>query len=96
MNCGIGHRCCLDLVLPWLWCRLAALALDLTPSMETSNCCSVGLKRKQTKLNSCTWQEIEYSGRENWEKKFKRNNFLDAAQRKKKENSEQSVRDRKQ
>ena len=26
MNCSIGHRCGLDLVLLWLWCRLAAAA----------------------------------------------------------------------
>ena len=27
MSCGIGCRCCLDPVLLWLWCRLAAEAL---------------------------------------------------------------------
>ena len=26
MNCGVGHRCGLDLVLLWLWHRLAATA----------------------------------------------------------------------
>ena len=26
-SCGIGHRHHLDLALPWLWCRLAAVAL---------------------------------------------------------------------
>ena len=26
MNCGIGCRCVLDLVLLWLWCRPAAAA----------------------------------------------------------------------
>ena len=26
MNCGVGHRCILDPVLLWLWCRLAAVA----------------------------------------------------------------------
>ena len=27
MSCGVGHRHGLDLVLLWLWCRLAATAL---------------------------------------------------------------------
>ena len=26
ISCGIGHRCGLDPVLLWLWCRLAAAA----------------------------------------------------------------------
>ena len=26
MSCGIGCRCGLDLVLPWLWCRPVATA----------------------------------------------------------------------
>ena len=26
MSCGVGHRCGLDPVLLWLWCRLAATA----------------------------------------------------------------------
>ena len=26
MNCGVGQRCGSDLVLLWLWCRLAAIA----------------------------------------------------------------------
>ena len=25
-SCGVGHRCSLDLVLLWLWCRPAAIA----------------------------------------------------------------------
>ena len=25
MSCGVGHRCSLDLVLLWLWCRPAAV-----------------------------------------------------------------------
>ena len=27
MSCGVGHRCGLDLVLLWLWCRPVAAAL---------------------------------------------------------------------
>ena len=27
MSCGVGHSCCSDLMLLWLWCRLAAVAL---------------------------------------------------------------------
>ena len=27
MSCGVGHKCGSDLVLLWLWCRLAAVAL---------------------------------------------------------------------
>ena len=28
MSCGVGHRRGSDLVLPWLWCRLVATALN--------------------------------------------------------------------
>ena len=34
MSCGVGHRCGLDQVLPWLWCRLAAAALILPLAWE--------------------------------------------------------------
>jgi len=34
MSCGVGHRCSLDPML--LWCRLAAVAPDSTPSLGTS------------------------------------------------------------
>ena len=27
VSCGVGHRHCSDLVLLWLWCRLAAAVL---------------------------------------------------------------------
>ena len=27
MSCGVGHRCGLDLMLLWLWCRLTGVAL---------------------------------------------------------------------
>jgi len=27
VNCGVGHRCVVDLALLWLWCRPAAVAL---------------------------------------------------------------------
>lgn len=38
------------------------------------------------------WQEVEHSGRENWEKDEKINNYSNISQRKKAENSEQRVR----
>ena len=49
MNCGIGHRHSLDLVLLCLWCRSAVAALDSTPSLGTSMCHSCGPKKKKEK-----------------------------------------------
>ena len=38
MSCSGGHRLGLDLVLLWLWCRLAAAAPIRPPSLGTSIC----------------------------------------------------------
>ena len=46
MCCGVGHRCCWDPALLWLWHRLAAAA-DSTPSLGTPNAKGVALKRKK-------------------------------------------------
>ena len=48
MSCGVGHRHGSDPKLLWLWCRPAATAPILTPSLGTSMCCECG-PRKQTK-----------------------------------------------
>ena len=49
VSCGVGCRCGLDPVLLWLWHRPAAIA-DLTPSLGTSICCIVALKRQKYKI----------------------------------------------
>ena len=44
MSCGVGHRCSLNPVLFWLWCKLVAAA-DLTPSLGTYIYCGYGPKK---------------------------------------------------
>ena len=53
MSCGVGFRCGLDLVLPWLWCRPAAVALIQPPAWEPPYATGAALKRKQTKKTKC-------------------------------------------
>ena len=47
MNCGIGHRCSLDLVLLWLWCRLAAVAPVQPLAWELLYATPVALKKQK-------------------------------------------------
>ena len=44
MSCDVGHRCCCDLVLLWLWSRLAAIALIGPLAWETPYAVGVALK----------------------------------------------------
>ena len=46
MSCGVGHRHGLDLVLLWLWQRLAAVALIQPLAWELPYAAGVALKRK--------------------------------------------------
>ena len=48
MSCGAGHRCGSDLVLLWLWHRLAATALIRPLAWETPYATDVALKRQIT------------------------------------------------
>ena len=43
MSCHVGHRCGLDLVLLWLWHRLAAIALIGSLAQEPPYVCSSGI-----------------------------------------------------
>ena len=54
MSCGVGHRCTLDPVLLWLWCRLAALALIQLLAWELPCDVGVALKSKKKKKKSVT------------------------------------------
>ena len=47
MNCGIGHRCGSALVLPWLWCRPAAVALPQPLACELLYAVGGALKGKK-------------------------------------------------
>ena len=58
MGFCVGHRHCLDLVWPWLWCRPAAAA-DPTPSLGTSMCLTCGPKRTQKKKKLCIYNKEE-------------------------------------
>ena len=46
VSCGVGHRCSLDLVVLWLWCRPPAAAL-IRPLTSTFHGC--GHKKKKNK-----------------------------------------------
>ena len=49
MSCGIGPRCGSDLVLLWLWRRLAAVALIRPLAWEPPYAAGVALKSKKKK-----------------------------------------------
>ena len=49
MNCGVGHRHILDLVLPWLWYRPAAAAPVRPLAWEHPHAVGVALKCKKKK-----------------------------------------------
>ena len=56
-DCGIGHRCASDLVLLWLWCRLAAVAPIGSPAWELPYAASAALKRKKKSvLYKVSWR----------------------------------------
>ena len=46
MSCGVGHRWSLDLALPWLWCRPAAVALIRPLAWEPPYATGVALAKK--------------------------------------------------
>ena len=56
MSCGVDHRCSLDLVLLWLWCRPAATAPIRPLAWEPPYAMGAALKRqkdqKEKKINS--------------------------------------------
>ena len=45
MSCGVGHRRGLDLVLLWLWCKLAAIDLIRPLAWEPPYAVDVALKK---------------------------------------------------
>ena len=49
MSCGVGHRQGLDLVLLWLWCRLAATAPIPPLAWEPPDAVGAALKRQEKK-----------------------------------------------
>ena len=49
MGCGVGGRRSLDLVLLWLWCTLAAVALIRGLAWEPPYAVGVALKEKKKK-----------------------------------------------
>ena len=46
---GMGCRCSLDEVLPWLWCRMGSCSFDMTPGPGTSICHRCGCKKTEKK-----------------------------------------------
>ena len=49
MNCGVGHRYGLYLVLLWLWCRSAAVTLIEPLAWEPPYAAGEALKRRKKK-----------------------------------------------
>ena len=49
MSCGVGPRCGSDLVLLWLWCRLAAVAPIRLLAWEPPYATGAALKNKTNK-----------------------------------------------
>ena len=49
MSCGVGHRRGSDLVLLWLWCRLAAVAMIQPLAWEPPRATGVALESKKRK-----------------------------------------------
>ena len=49
MSCGVGRRCGSDLVLLWLWCRLAATAPIGPLAWEPPYAVGVALAGQKTK-----------------------------------------------
>ena len=49
MSCGVGHRCGLNPVLLWLWCRPAAVAPIGLLAWEPPYATGVALKRRKDK-----------------------------------------------
>ena len=52
MSCGVGHRCSSDLVLLWLWRRLAATAQIRSLAWEPPYDAGAILKGQKTKNNN--------------------------------------------
>ena len=51
MSCGVGRRHGSDLVLLWLWCRLAAVALIRPLAWGPPHAVSVALKKERGHMN---------------------------------------------
>ena len=51
MNCGVGNRLGLDLELPWLWCKPAAVAPIQPLAWELPYATGAALKRQKTQKN---------------------------------------------
>ena len=53
VSCGVGLRCGLDLMLLWLWCRPAAVALIGPLAWESPCSTGVALESGEKKKKSC-------------------------------------------
>ena len=63
-NCGIGHKCGSDLVLLWLWCRLAIASPIQSLAREFPYASGVAMKRKEKRKG----KEKEGKGRKGKER----------------------------
>ena len=58
MSCGEGHRCGLDPVLLWRWCRPAAEAPTGPLAQEAPYAAHAALKRQKTKTTTTTTKNL--------------------------------------
>ena len=67
MSCGVGRRCGLDLVLLWLYCRLAATALIRLLVWKHPYAMGAALKRTKKRQNKQTGPTMKWvSGAVSW------------------------------
>ena len=60
MNYGVGHRCSSDLVLLWLWCRPAGVAMIRPVAWEPPCAAGAALKSKKKKKKQVKLTLINY------------------------------------
>ena len=60
MSCGVGHRQSLDLVLLWLWHRLAVVALIRPLAWELPYAMGVALKKKKERKKEIHLGLLDY------------------------------------
>ena len=54
MSCGVGHRCCSDPALLWLWCRPVATALIRPLAWEAPDAAGVVIEKAKRQKQTNT------------------------------------------
>ena len=59
MSCGVGHRRSLDLVLLWLWCRLAAVVPIRPLAWTLPYALGAAVKRQKTNKKNAIEEAVK-------------------------------------